>query len=136
MSESNLILLVEDNEANALLASTVLELEGFQVAVATSSLEARERLRDLAPALILMDLQLPGEDGLSLTRTLKLEMSTSTIPVIALTAHAMAGDRERVLAAGCEGYLSKPIDTKTFGKQVRDFLTSPRTGLEKEGVAH
>jgi CheY-like chemotaxis protein len=69
-----------------------------------------------------MDVQLPGQDGLSLTRALKADPNTANIPVIALTAHAMMGDREQTIAAGCAGYIAKPIDTRTLGQQIREIL--------------
>jgi CheY-like chemotaxis protein len=116
------ILLVEDNEANQLLASSVLERDGFHVDVASSSEQARTLLSERAPDLILMDVQLPGQDGLSFTRQLKADPATAGIPVVALTAFAMAGDRERTIDAGCSGYIAKPIDTRTFASQVRQFL--------------
>jgi CheY-like chemotaxis protein len=75
------------------------------------------------PDLILMDVQLPGQDGLSLTRQLKADPATAAIPIVALTAHAMASDRDDALSAGCVGYISKPIDTRTLGDLVRGFLT-------------
>jgi CheY-like chemotaxis protein len=119
---AELILLVEDNEANQLLASSVLELSGYSVEVAGDAIEAREILSRHSPDLILMDIQLPGLDGLSFVKQLKAEPATAHIPVIALTALAMAGDRERSLAAGCNGYISKPIDTRTFASEVRKHL--------------
>jgi len=119
---SNLILLVEDNEANQMLASAVLELEGFDVHVAGSAVEALDQITEGVPDLILMDVQLPGQDGLSLTRQLKNDPATAAIPIVALTAHAMSGDRATALGAGCAGYISKPIDTKTFGALVRRYL--------------
>ena len=122
MSARQLILVVEDNEANQLLTRSVLELEGYAVEIAGSANEAFEVLRERTPDLILMDVQLPGEDGLSTTRRLKADPVTATIPVVALTAHAMAGDREQALGAGCAGYISKPIDTRTFGMAVKEFL--------------
>ena len=122
MSARQLILVVEDNEANQLLTRSVLELEGYAVEVAGSANEAFEVLRERTPDLILMDIQLPGEDGLAATKRLKAVPATATIPVVALTAHAMAGDREQALAAGCAGYISKPIDTRTFGMAVKEFL--------------
>ena len=124
MSVGALILLVEDNITNQLLTSSVLEREGYRVEVAGSSVEALELLRTSKPDLILMDIQLPGLDGLALTRMLKIASDTAAIPVVALTAHAMGGDREQALAAGCVGYISKPIDTRTFGQQVRGFLST------------
>jgi len=122
MSESHLILVVEDNEANQLLVRAVLELEGFSVDIAGSAPEAVERIQASTPDLILMDIQLPGQDGLSLTRQLKDDPNTADIPVVALTAHAMRGDREEAMTAGCVGYISKPIDTRTFGDQIRMFF--------------
>src|SRR6266852_806445 len=123
------ILVVEDNEANQLLARAVLELEGFEVHIAGSVPEALDSLREVTPNLILMDVQLPGEDGLSLTRRLKADPATSAIPIVALTAHAMTGDREVALSAGCSGYIAKPIDTRTFGLQVTQFLVdTPNDG--------
>ena len=135
MSQADLILLVEDNEANTILATTVLQRDGFGVEVASSAEEARECLRASTPELILMDLQLPGEDGLAFTRELKADPTTARIPVVALTAHAMAGDRERVIEAGCAGYVSKPIDTRTFSRQVRELLEGLRANAREEGVA-
>jgi CheY-like chemotaxis protein len=125
MSGGGTILVVEDNEANQMLVRAVLELEGYRVALAGSGPEAFDELAAEAPDLILMDIQLPGEDGLSLTRRLKADPLTSSIPIIALTAHAMQGDRELALAAGCAGYIAKPIDTHTFGHEVRRFLNLP-----------
>jgi CheY-like chemotaxis protein len=120
-----LILVVEDNEANQLLARAVLEMEGFSVEIAGSAPEAHDVLRSCSPDLILMDLQLPGEDGLSLTRHLKSDPATTSIPVVALTAHAMTGDRELAIQAGCAGYIAKPIDTRTFGFEVRQYMAPP-----------
>lgn len=123
---SDLILLVEDNEANQMLARAVLELDGYRVAVAGSADEAQDELERGAPDMILMDVQLPGRDGLTFTRQLKADPATAGIPVVALTAHAMNGDREIALDAGCLGYISKPIDTRTFAAEVRRFLSSSR----------
>lgn len=122
MSGRSLILVVEDNEANQMLVRAVLELEGYRVEVAGSALEALDLIKASAPDLVLMDIQLPGQDGLSLTRDLKADPTTNDIPVVALTAHAMRGDRELALKAGCAGYISKPIDTRTFGSQVGQYL--------------
>jgi two-component system, cell cycle response regulator DivK len=124
VNKRTLILVVEDNEANQLLASSVLEREGYLVELAANAKEAVERLTTNQPDLILMDVQLPGEDGLGLTRRLKADPRTAMIPIVALTAHAMVGDREEALAAGCAGYIAKPINTRTFGEQVRKYLVS------------
>jgi CheY-like chemotaxis protein len=117
-----LVLVVEDNEVNQLLTASVLEREGFAVDLARTSTEAMDLLRARTPDIILMDIQLPGMDGLAFTRKLKADPATAKITIVAVTAHAMAGDREQTLAAGCAGYISKPIDTRTFGRQVREFL--------------
>jgi two-component system, cell cycle response regulator DivK len=135
MSGGEIVLLIEDNEANSMLASAVLEREGFHVEVAGSAAEAKRLLRMVIPAVILMDVQLPGEDGLTYTRELKATRVTSRIPIVALTAHAMAGDRERALNAGCVGYLSKPIDTRTFAAQVRELLDGRHRFPEEEDAA-
>lgn len=121
-----LILVVDDNDAGQLLVRTVLELDGFRVDSAGSSEQVLERLNVRTPDLILMDVQLPGQDGLALTRQIKADPATAAIPIVALTAHAMPGDREQALAAGCIGYISKPIDTRLLGDQVRGFLPGER----------
>jgi two-component system, cell cycle response regulator DivK len=116
------ILLVEDNAANQLLASAVLQRDGFEVEVADSAQEALRVVQQRRPDLILMDIQLPEMDGLALTRQLKADPDTESITVVALTAHAMVGDKEEAISAGCAGYIPKPIDTRTLGEQVRGFL--------------
>lgn len=120
------ILVVDDNPANVKLARFVLERRGFVVGVATNGVEALREIEAAPPVLVLMDVQLPGVDGLTLTRQLKAAPRTRGIVIVAFTAFAMEGDREKALAAGCDGYLSKPIDTSTFADQVAAFLpTSP-----------
>jgi len=127
MNERRLILVVEDNEANQMLTRVLLEIEGYRVDIAANSAETMQRLTGSRPDLILMDVQLPGEDGLNLTRQLKADPTTAGVPIVALTAHAMAGDREQTLAAGCVGYISKPIDTRKFGEEVGRFLVARGT---------
>jgi len=117
-----MILIVEDNAANQLLVSAVLDREGYRIELTASAIEAREVIDRGLPNLILMDVQLPGVDGLTFTRQLKADPVTAHIPVVALTALAMSGDRERALAAGCAGYISKPINTRTFADEVRGYL--------------
>jgi CheY-like chemotaxis protein len=133
MMRAPLVLVVEDNEVNQLLTASVLGREGFEVDIAATAEQAVEHLRARTPDLILMDVQLPGMDGIALTRRLKADPATAQIVVVALTAHAMTGDREQTLAAGCAGYISKPIDTRTFGNQVRAFLrpSVPSTGTTR-----
>ena len=128
MSTAPLILVVDDNDAGQLLVSSVLELDGFRVETAGSSAEVLDRLRVHTPDLILMDVQLPGQDGLALTRQLKADPSTAGIPIVALTAHAMAGDQAAAFAAGCSGYISKPIDTRTLATELWEFLNAERLG--------
>ncbi|MEA2629579.1 MAG: two-component system, cell cycle response regulator [Chloroflexota bacterium] len=134
MMKSPLVLVVDDNEAGLLLARSVLELDGFRVDSASSSEEVLERLKVRAPDLILMDVQLPGQNGLALTRQLKADPATAAIPIVALTANAMTGDREQALAAGCSGYISKPINTRTLRVQLREFLPAEpiEAGLPSE----
>jgi CheY-like chemotaxis protein len=122
MTAAPLILVVEDNEVNQLLTASVLDREGFEVELAGTPQQAMELLAAHQPDLILMDIQLPGMDGLALTRRIKADPATADITIVALTAHAMTGDREQTLDAGCAGYISKPIDTRSFGNQVREFL--------------
>jgi len=124
MNGPAMILIVEDNEANRLLAGAVLEREGYRVEMAGNAEEALQKLATGSPDLILMDVQMPGMDGLTLTRRLKGDARTADIPVVALTALAMMGDRERTLEAGCSGYISKPINTRTFATEVSKFLPS------------
>jgi CheY-like chemotaxis protein len=135
MSPSGFILVVEDNPANQLLTAALLEREGYEVDLASTSGEALERLRIRKPDLILMDIQLPGHDGLFVTRQLKADPATANIPIVALTAHAMAGDREQAMAVGCAGYISKPIDTRRFGGQIRDFLAGAPSSANQHDEA-
>jgi CheY-like chemotaxis protein len=120
------ILVVEDNPANQLLIQFTLEASGYEVDVAGSAREALVSIERRQPDLILMDIQLPGQDGLSLTRQLKTDPAVRAIPVVALTARAMVGDRELILAAGCSGYISKPIDTRTIIDEIDRFLGSAK----------
>lgn len=116
------VLLVEDNERNLKLARDVLEYAGFTVLVAMTGEEAVASARQRAPDLILMDLQLPGIDGHAALSLLRDDARTSAIPVVALTAFAMAKDRDRAIAAGFDGYLEKPINVRRFPDQVREHL--------------
>jgi CheY-like chemotaxis protein len=116
------ILIVEDNPVNLKLASALLELEGYAVERAVDAERAQEILRGELPDLILMDIALPGMDGLSLTRKLKADERLKHIPVVALTAFAMKGDEEKALAAGCAAYITKPIDTRELALQVARVL--------------
>ncbi len=122
MKGKPLILVVEDNAANQMLAREVLEQAGYQVEVASTASQALDRLKTFTPALILMDVELPGKDGLSLTRLLKSMSPTTAIPVVALTAHTNLQARTDALQAGCVGFISKPIDVRTFSARIEEFL--------------
>jgi len=119
---AQLILVVEDNETNQMLTIAVLQRDGYRVVVAGSAAEARQQIEETTPDLILMDVQLPGEDGLAFTRDLRRDPATGSIPIVAMTAHAMQGDAQLAIDAGCSGYISKPIDTRALAQQVRKYL--------------
>jgi two-component system, cell cycle response regulator DivK len=116
------ILLVEDNPMNRRVAEFLLKAQGYVVYEARDGQEARELAEKHVPDLILMDLQLPGVDGFTTTRAIKQNTVTKNIPIVALTAYAMAGDAERAIEAGCDGYITKPIDPDEFPKTVASFL--------------
>ncbi len=116
------VLVVDDNELNLELTQYVLEAAGFAVQPALNVDEAWARLRACRPDIALVDIQLPGADGLSLVRAIKATAELADLPVIAFTAFAMQGDEQRFRAAGCDGYLSKPIDVHSFADRVRRHL--------------
>ena len=116
------VLIVDDNAMNIAIAQVVLLAEKFEVETATDGVEAMQKVASFQPDLILMDIQMPGLDGLEVTRRLKADATTRQIGIVAFTAFAMRGDEAKMRAAGCDGYLSKPIDVKTFGAQVRACL--------------
>lgn len=116
------ILIVDDNATNLKLARVLLAGEGYEVRTAVDAAEALTVLESFRPRLILMDLQMPGMDGLELTRHLKADPAMRGVIVLALTAYAMRGDEERARAAGCDGYLTKPIDTRTFPRVIAAHL--------------
>ena len=116
------ILIVDDNESNLRLMEAILGAEGYAVKRAVDAEEALQMVRNWQPRLILMDIQLPGIDGLELTRRLKGDPSYQTTAIVALTAYAMKGDEEKALAAGCDGYIAKPVDTRTLPGTIRRYL--------------
>ena len=116
------ILVVDDNPANLKLARVLLSADGFVVQTAADAEEAMRLLEGFRPAVILMDIQLPGMDGLELTRRLKADPATAGIRIVALTAYAMKGDDEKARAAGCDGYIAKPIDPDTLGATVARLI--------------
>ena len=116
------ILLVEDNPMNRRVSQFLLKAQGYIVDEARDAQEALEMLKARLPDLILMDLQLPGMDGYAATKIIKQDATTKDIPIVALTAYAMAGDAERAREAGCDGYITKPIDPDEFPKVVAGYL--------------
>ena len=122
----NRILLIEDNASNRELTKMVLNGNGFRVDVATDGNEGLEKARTELYDLVLMDVKLPGLDGITLTRMLKSDPKTARIPVVALTAHAMKGDEQEALAAGCAAYITKPIEVAQFVRRITSFLEAGR----------
>ena len=116
------ILIVDDNPSNTKLLAFLLTSKGYEIRTAASADEAIAVIAHWRTRLILMDIQLPGMDGLTLTRQLKADPATRDIAIIAATAYAMKGDEERALAAGCNGYLTKPIDTRRLPLDLERFL--------------
>ncbi len=125
------ILIVDDNSTNMKLVRILLASEGYDVRTAADAEEALNVLKEFYPRLILMDVQLPGIDGLELTRRLKSDPATRDITILGLTAYAMKGDKERIIAAGCDGYVPKPIDTRTLPELVAGYL-QPMEGKKAE----
>jgi len=119
---SERILIVDDNVTNLKLVAYLMKAKGYEVATAVDAESALEEVRTNRPRLILMDLQLPGTDGLELTRQLKADPATREIKVIAVTAYAMKGDQDRAIAAGCDDYVTKPIDTRTLPETIARHL--------------
>ncbi len=116
------ILIVEDNPTNLKLAKLLLIVEGYNVKTAMDAKQALSILTTFQPKLILMDIQLPGKNGLDLTRELKADPRHKSIFIVALTAYAMKGDEEKAIAAGCDGYMTKPISAANFPVEIARFL--------------
>src|SRR3954468_11771905 len=116
------ILIVDDTPVNLKLTRILLEHEGYEVRTASSAEEALELLKSFRPRLVLADIQMPGVDGLEMTRRIKKDPRNRDMLVVALTALAMKGDEERAIAAGCDGYITKPIDTRALGDRIRGYL--------------
>lgn len=124
------VLLVEDNALNAKLVVFLLEAAGHEVKVATHAKEALTMLTGRLPDLILMDLQLPEVSGYDLTRQLRSAPATANLLIVALTAFAMTGDEAKALEAGCDAYVTKPVDAKTFVARVEGMMERGREGVE------
>ena len=124
------ILLIEDNEQNRYLATFLLEQRGFEVSHAPDGPKGIELAASVPPALVLLDIQLPGMDGYAVARALRSNPTLAAVPIVAVTSYAMVGDREKVLAAGCNGYLEKPINPETFVSDIEGFLRPPAGGAK------
>ena len=122
-----LILIIEDNEKNRKLARDVLQVKGYQTIESETAEEGIELARERSPAVILMDIQLPGMDGITALKQLRAEPKTKTIPVIAITASAMTHNRQTMLAEGFDGYQTKPISLKDFLGEVERVLAAARS---------
>ncbi len=120
------VLLIEDNEQNRYLASFLLEQRGYRVVHAVDGASAIEVLRSFLPDLIVLDIQLPAMDGYAIARELRANARLHHIPIIAVTSYAMVGDREKALAAGCDGYLEKPIEPESFVSDIQRFANAAR----------
>jgi len=125
------LLLIEDNEQNRYLATFLLERHGYSVVSAADGPQAIELARTLTPAVILLDIHLPGMDGYSVARELGRIETLRSIPIIAVTSYAMVGDREKCLQAGCSGYVEKPIDPETFVTELRRLGLPDASSLTK-----
>ena len=124
----NKVMVVDDSATERHVLGDILSKKGFLVVYAESGEKAVESSKTELPDLILMDLGLPGMDGLEATRALKNGAATCRVPVIALTAHAMRGDKDVAAAAGCDGYLTKPLNTRTFATTIGQFISSAHLG--------
>jgi two-component system cell cycle response regulator DivK len=118
------VLLIEDNEQNRYLATFLLEAKGYKVIFAPDGPRGIETAQAMTPDVILLDIQLPTMDGYSVARALREVGSLRGVPIVAVTSYAMAGDREKALAAGCNGYIEKPIDPETFVAEMESFAPS------------
>jgi len=121
------ILLVEDNEQSRYLAKFLLQRHGFEIVDAPDGKSALAAATASVPTAILLDIHLPGMDGHAVARALRAAPALAGVPIIAVTSYAMAGDRDKALAAGCDGYLEKPIDPATFVAEIEKILAEPRT---------
>lgn len=120
------ILVVDDNPTNMKLLFFVLSAQGYEIRMASDALEALAVLETFEPRMVLLDLQLPGMDGLELARRLRAQPRFAQLLIVAVTASAMKGDEERALEAGCDGYITKPIDTRSLPKLVASYLERGR----------
>jgi len=126
------VLVIEDNEQNLYLVTFLLENNGYEVVQARDGREGIEAAGRVTPILILLDIQLPGMNGYEVAQALRTNPALSEVPIVAVTSYAMVGDRERALAAGCSGYIEKPINPETFMADVERHLSR---SMQREGNA-
>jgi len=129
MTEKTMILYIEDDPPSILLVKKILEFSGYRFVNESSGLSGLEAAEEIQPDLILLDIDLPDIDGYQVARRLKAADKTRKIPIVALTASAMKGDRERALAAGCDGYIRKPIDVTNFIKIIKFYMGNGEWGI-------
>jgi two-component system cell cycle response regulator DivK len=128
MAEKSIILYVEDNFDNRVLIRRVLESEGYEMTEASDAEDAMQKIHSVRPNLILMDINMPGVDGYALTARIKATPGFAAVPIVAVTANVMRGDREKSLEAGCDGYIQKPIDIDILSQQIERFLARQSNG--------
>ncbi len=121
------ILIIEDNEQNIYLMTFLLEKNGHRIMQARDGLEGIALARRSKPDLILLDIQLPGMDGYAVAHELRQNGELGDVPIVSVTSYAMSGDRERSLAAGCTGYIEKPINPETFAAEIQQYLQAPNS---------
>ena len=117
------ILIIEDNPLNRELMMTVLKARGYELEALEDARGAVDKIKEFKPDLLLLDIMLPGIDGLTLTGDIRNDPETEDLKIIAVTAYAMRGDRERIIEAGCDGYISKPVDTRKLPGQIEEYLS-------------
>lgn len=122
--QRKIVLVVEDNELNMKLIRSLLQLGDFDILEAQDAERAIELVKKIKPDLILMDIQLPGMDGLNATRIIRNDPSLKNIPIVAITSYAMHGDEQKAKSAGCTGYIAKPIDTRSFLDNINEYMIS------------
>ena len=134
--EKKTILVVEDNPLNMKLVKGLLKIGKYLMLEANDAESGIQLIREQQPDLVLMDIQLPGMDGLAATKILKEDPSVKNIPIVALTSYAMQGDKEKALEAGCTGYIAKPIDTRKFLENVIQYLNCENLKVKPEGMTN
>jgi two-component system, cell cycle response regulator DivK len=122
------ILYIEDNDQNYYLVDFILKAKGYEVHRARDGMEGIDLATSLKPDIVLLDIQLPVMNGYAIARELRKKADLASTPIIALTSYAMAGDREKALAAGCTGYIEKPINPTTFSAQIENYMKSNSRG--------